>query len=406
MELHATGGRGRSRPPIRLATEAGAIAFERGGQRARRGARRRRHARGELPAQLRRGRRPVRAGAAAGRATSSRSTRAGGRRPASTPRRPRRGYGGAMPEQGPRLHHRSGRRQRMGGPARGGRDAPVEPRRSDRRSRSPTAASPSPARSRGGARRERRRSWRPTPAWSTCSSTTAHRCREATCSGSRRSARRCRARDEGPAALYGGASASDTPRDSPRSGVADHLDDLAAHRRTLGPPLSGALPRPRRARGARRTARGSRCSRCSRSPNGWASTPIRSARTPASLARRLRGRGARPRSPPRGPRRDARPSVHAAGRRAPRRPGGRIRDGLPSAALSGARHGSGDTIALVTADAEGWAVSLIQSLWDSFGSGHPGARDRDRRARSWRLLHARARPSERDRPRGSGRSTR
>ena len=33
------------------------------------------------------------------------------------------------------------------------------------------------------------------------------------------------------------------------------------------------------------------------------------------------------------------------------------------------RHGTGDTIALVTADAEGWAVSLIQSLWDSFGSG-------------------------------------
>ena len=24
---------------------------------------------------------------------------------------------------------------------------------------------------------------------------------------------------------------------------------------------------------------------------------------------------------------------------------------------------------MVTADAEGWAVSLIQSLWDSFGSG-------------------------------------
>jgi len=31
--------------------------------------------------------------------------------------------------------------------------------------------------------------------------------------------------------------------------------------------------------------------------------------------------------------------------------------------------GTGDTIALVAADAEGWAVSLIQSLWDSFGAG-------------------------------------
>ncbi len=32
-------------------------------------------------------------------------------------------------------------------------------------------------------------------------------------------------------------------------------------------------------------------------------------------------------------------------------------------------HGTGDTIALATADAEGWAVSLIQSLYDSFGAG-------------------------------------
>ncbi len=35
----------------------------------------------------------------------------------------------------------------------------------------------------------------------------------------------------------------------------------------------------------------------------------------------------------------------------------------------GSRHGTGDTIALVTADAKGWAVSLIQSLYDSFGAG-------------------------------------
>lgn len=33
------------------------------------------------------------------------------------------------------------------------------------------------------------------------------------------------------------------------------------------------------------------------------------------------------------------------------------------------RHGTGDTISLVTADADGWAVSLIQSLYDGFGSG-------------------------------------
>jgi gamma-glutamyltranspeptidase len=46
----------------------------------------------------------------------------------------------------------------------------------------------------------------------------------------------------------------------------------------------------------------------------------------------------------------------------------RIRDAASSEALPGHRHGTGDTIAMVTADAEGWAVSLIQSLWDSFGS--------------------------------------
>jgi gamma-glutamyltranspeptidase len=33
------------------------------------------------------------------------------------------------------------------------------------------------------------------------------------------------------------------------------------------------------------------------------------------------------------------------------------------------RNGSGDTVALVAADNEGWAVSLIQSLFDSFGCG-------------------------------------
>jgi gamma-glutamyltranspeptidase len=46
----------------------------------------------------------------------------------------------------------------------------------------------------------------------------------------------------------------------------------------------------------------------------------------------------------------------------------RIRDAAPPGAIPGHRRGAGDTIAMVTADAEGWAVSLIQSLWDSFGS--------------------------------------
>lgn len=44
-----------------------------------------------------------------------------------------------------------------------------------------------------------------------------------------------------------------------------------------------------------------------------------------------------------------------------------VRDAAP--AVLGHRHSTGDTIALVAADAEGWAVSLIQSLYDSFGAG-------------------------------------
>ena len=50
---------------------------------------------------------------------------------------------------------------------------------------------------------------------------------------------------------------------------------------------------------------------------------------------------------------------------------GEVRDAVPAVApgVLGRRHAAGDTIALVAADAHGWAVSLIQSLWDSFGAG-------------------------------------
>ena len=44
-----------------------------------------------------------------------------------------------------------------------------------------------------------------------------------------------------------------------------------------------------------------------------------------------------------------------------------VRNGAPG--VPGHRHSTGDTIALVAADANGWAVSLIQSLYDSFGAG-------------------------------------
>jgi gamma-glutamyltranspeptidase/glutathione hydrolase len=56
-----------------------------------------------------------------------------------------------------------------------------------------------------------------------------------------------------------------------------------------------------------------------------------------------------------------------------------IRDAIPAGepsahartadAFPGHPHRTGDTIALVAVDAEGWAVSLIQSLYDGFGAG-------------------------------------
>jgi gamma-glutamyltranspeptidase/glutathione hydrolase len=46
-----------------------------------------------------------------------------------------------------------------------------------------------------------------------------------------------------------------------------------------------------------------------------------------------------------------------------------VRAGRADHGGSGAGSPAGDTIALVTADADGWAVSLIQSLYSAFGSG-------------------------------------
>jgi gamma-glutamyltranspeptidase/glutathione hydrolase len=41
-----------------------------------------------------------------------------------------------------------------------------------------------------------------------------------------------------------------------------------------------------------------------------------------------------------------------------------VRDRGPGA--GGPRRG--DTVALVATDAEGWAIALVQSLWDAFGA--------------------------------------
>ena len=57
--------------------------------------------------------------------------------------------------------------------------------------------------------------------------------------------------------------------------------------------------------------------------------------------------------------------------------------------------GSGDTIALVTADIEGRGVSLIQSLFYGFGSGLLEPDDGRRCAQSRRLLLAGPHPPNR-----------
>jgi gamma-glutamyltranspeptidase len=46
-----------------------------------------------------------------------------------------------------------------------------------------------------------------------------------------------------------------------------------------------------------------------------------------------------------------------------------VRGGLSTTTARTGSSGSGDTVALVAADASGWAVSLIESLYDGFGSG-------------------------------------
>ena len=104
---------------------------------------------------------------------------------------------------------------------------------------------------------------------------------------------------------------------------------------------------------------------------------------------RDRGGQRRSRPAPRRPRSHARAPVHPARRRTP---GGAGRPGARHA--RGTLRPDGDTIALVTADAEGNAVSLIQSLFWGFGSGILETETGHRRAEPGRVLHARSRPSE------------
>ncbi len=66
-------------------------------------------------------------------------------------------------------------------------------------------------------------------------------------------------------------------------------------------------------------------------------------------------------------------------------------------------HLPGDTIALVAADADGWGVSLIESLYSGFGAGILEPATGIVAPRSWRVLHARAGTPQRA---GTGEATR
>ena len=252
---------------------------------------------------------------------------------------------------------------------------------------------------------ERGRSWPPTPAWWTCSSTTAPRSRAAPCSGSRRSARRSRdSRAEVRSPCTAVRSASDTPRVSGRRD--------AHHGRRPGRAPSGrrsaaerSVPGPRRPRRPAEqpglhAAGDARADRTDGDRPGPARSGCRHARP------RLRGREPRPGSSSGRPRRDARASVHAARRRAPRGPGG------PHPRRGPVHGGARPSSRLGRHDRHG--DRRCRRLG---GLAHPepvgqlrlrdlGTRDRDRGPRPRRVFHAGARSSERDRAAASGRSTR
>ncbi len=123
----------------------------------------------------------------------------------------------------------------------------------------------------------------------------------------------------------------------------------------------------------RPTARGSHCWRCSRSRSVWGSTRIPSGPTPACWRWRSRPRTATATITWQIPTRCActrrRCSTTATWPAWPTGSATLLRRRPSRVTITRRTPARGDTIALVTADAEGWAVSLIQSLWDSFGSG-------------------------------------
>ena len=240
--------------------------------------------------------------------------------------------------------------------------------RSGHRARA-TAASPSPARSRARWRNAGRSS-PPIRAWRTCSSRTARRSprRAVPAAGARRDAAAARDRRAGRA-LRRRDRRSDTPRACGRWARPIALDDLAAHVADVGTAAERPLPRRRRARGP------------AEQPGVHAVGDARARRTAGDRPRSARpGRGrARPRV-----RRRARgiaittwpiPTRCACTR--PRCSTTGTSPAWPTASATRSRPRPFPAIATApatrspwsTADADGWAVSLIQSLWDSFGSG-------------------------------------
>ena len=173
---------------------------------------------------------------------------------------------------------------------------------------------------------------------------------------------------DGPGALYGGAIGERYAEGLRAMGSPISVDDLAAHAADMGPPLSGRYRDvdvrvvPPNSQGFALLEMLALAERLGIDPDPLGPDAGVLARVFAAAHRDRDHHLADP---------DAmrvHPSTllddgHLAGL------ADRIRDRVTSQSPPGHRHGSGDTIAMVAADADGWAVSLIQSLWDSFGSG-------------------------------------
>lgn len=168
-------------------------------------------------------------------------------------------------------------------------------------------------------------------------------------------------REHGPAALYGGAVGERLVEGLRALGSPIALEDLARHRPELDSPLIGRY-RDLHVRVVPPTSQGFALLQILAAVELLGLEPDPLGPDAAALAEIFRQTAAD---------RDR----HNADPRFARVPVGDLLDeghlaGLAEAAREHlAPRPSGDTIALVAADGEGWAISLIQSLYDGFGSG-------------------------------------